>query len=92
MNRIQKKITAALAALLLTLLFCIPAAAAEGTGEGFADAYPRLMDTADLLSDTEEEKLLKALDKVSQRQKLELAIITIDTLEGSDIVSVADEL
>lgn len=92
MKRIQKKITAALAALLLAILFCIPAAAAESAGEGFTSEYPRLMDTADLLSDAEEEKLLNVLDEVSERQKLEIAIITTDTLEGSDIVSFADDL
>lgn len=92
MKRIQKKITAALAALLLAILFCIPAAAAEGTGAGFTSEYPRLMDTADLLSDAEEQKLLNALDEVSERQKLEIVIITTDTLEGNDIVSFADDL
>ena len=92
MKRIQKKITAVLAALLLAILFCIPAAAAGGDEEGFADEYYRLMDMADLLSDAEEQKLLNALDEVSERQKLEVVIITTDTLEGSDIVSFADDL
>ncbi|MGN0372762.1 MAG: TPM domain-containing protein [Enterocloster sp.] len=92
MKRIQKKITAVLAALLLAILFCIPAAAAGGDEEGFADEYYRLMDMADLLSDTEEQKLLNVLDEVSERQKLEVVIITTDTLEGSDIVSFADDL
>lgn len=92
MKRIMKKITAAMAVLVLTVLFCIPAAASEETGEGFADEYPRLMDTANLLSDEEEERLLDALDEVSRRQKLEIAIISTDTLEGSDIASFADDL
>lgn len=92
MKRIQKKIAAVLAALLLAILFCIPAAAAGGDEEGFADEYYRLMDMADLLSDAEEQKLLNVLDEVSERQKLEVVIITTDTLEGSDIVSFADDL
>lgn len=92
MKRIQKKVTAVLAALLLAILFCIPAAATEGAGEGFAEEYYRLMDMADLLSDSEEATLLRALDEVSERQKLEIVIITTDTLEGNDIVSFADDL
>ena len=92
MKRIQKKIMAVLAALLLAILFCIPAAAAEGAGEGFAEEYYRLMDMADLLSDSEEATLLRALDEVSERQKLEVLIATIDTLDGSDIVAYADDL
>ena len=91
MKRIQKKITAALAALLLLTFFSIPAAAKDA-GEGFAEEYYRLMDMADLLSDSEEETLLQALDEVSERQKLEVVIATIDTLDGSDIVAYADDL
>lgn len=92
MKKNQKKITAALAVLILLVLSCIPAAAAEGMEEGFTSEYLRLMDTADLLSDAEEEKLLAALDEVSERQELEVAIATTDTLDGSDIVSYADDL
>lgn len=92
MKRIQKKITVVLASFILAILFCIPAAAAEGSGEGFADKYYRLMDMADLLSDNEEAALLRALDEVSERQKLEVVIATIDTLDGSDIVAYADDL
>lgn len=90
MKRTQKKITAVLAAFLLAILFCVPAAAAEA--EGFADEYYRLMDMADLLSDSEEATLLRALDEVSERQKLEVVIITTDTLEGNDIAAFADDL
>lgn len=92
MKGIQKKIMAVLAALLLAILFCIPAAAAEGDGKGFAEEYYRLMDMADLLSDSEEATLLRALDEVSERQKLEVVIVTAETLDGSDIVSFADDL
>lgn len=91
MKRIQKKITAALVALLLLTFFSVPAAAKDA-GEGFAEEYYRLMDMADLLSDSEEEMLLQAIDEVSERQKLEVVIITTDTLGGSDVVSYADDL
>lgn len=92
MKKIRKKIVAVLSILLLTAFFPVPTAAAGGDGEGFAEEYYRLMDMADLLSDSEEETLLQALDQVSERQKLEVAIITTDTLEGNDIVSFADDL
>lgn len=92
MKRIQKKITAVLAALLLAILFCIPAVAAEGEEDGFTSEHLRLMDTADLLSDSEEATLLRALDEVSERQKMDVVIVTAETLDGSDIVSFADDL
>ena len=89
MKKIRKKIVAVLSVLLLTAFFPVPATAAGRDGEGFAEEYYRLMDMADLLSDSEEETLLQALDQVSERQKLEVVIITTDTLEGNDIVSLS---
>lgn len=83
---------AALAALLILILSCIPAAAAEGAEEGFASEYLRLMDTADILTDSEETNLQNMLDEVSGRQKLEVVIVTTDTLDGIDIASYADDL
>ena len=38
---------------------------------------PRLTDEADILSDTEEAKLLKNLDEVSERQKCDVVIAMI---------------
>lgn len=92
MKKIDKKISVLLTVLILAVLFCIPAAAAEENGEGFSEEYYRLMDTAEILSDAQEEQLLAALDELSERQKLEVAIVTTDTLDGSDIVSYADDL
>ena len=91
MKRIMRKIITAVSVFVLSVLFCIPTAAQE-SDEGFAYEYPRLMDMADLLSDDEEAELLTALDEVSERQKLEVAVVTIDTLDGYDIVSFADDL
>ncbi|GAA0260153.1 hypothetical protein GCM10008922_19480 [Faecalicatena contorta] len=90
MRKMKKKVIAVLSALFLAVLFCIPVAAEEG--EGFADEYFRLMDTADLLDDAEEEQLMNVLDEMSERQKLEIVIVTTDTLDGEDIVSYADDL
>ena len=92
MKRIQKEITAVLVSLFLAILFCIPITAAEAAGEGFTGEYFRLLDTANLLSDAEKEEVLNALDELSERQRLEAVIVTMDTLEGSDIVSFADDL
>lgn len=92
MKKIQKIIMVMLTALVLTVLNCIPAVAAEGEGEGFTSEYLRLMDTADILTDSEETDLLNMLDEVSERQELEVVIITTETLDGSDIVSYADDL
>lgn len=92
MKRIRKIGIVVLTIFALVSLFCVPAAAAEGAGEGFAGAYPRLIDAADLLSDAEEEILLDALNEVSERQKLEVVIVTAESLKGNNIVSFTDDL
>lgn len=92
MKSIMKKMAVVFTALVLATLFCVPAFAAEDTGNGFADEYYRLIDMADLLSDAEEASLLDALDEISLRQKMDVVIVTTETLDGSDVVSFADDL
>lgn len=103
MKKGKKKIISALTALLLIVFTCIPAAAAgedsqavteavsQESGEGFANEYYRLQDLADLLSEEEEQTILASLDEVSERQKLEIVIVTTNTLEGKDVVVYADD-
>lgn len=52
---------------------------------------PRLTDEADILSDTEEEKLLKNLDEVSERQKCDVVIATVASLNGQSPMNYADD-
>ncbi len=37
---------------------------------------------ADLMTDSEESELLDALDEISIRQKMDVIVMTTDTLEG----------
>lgn len=43
---------------------------------------PRLVDNADVLDDSEETMLLKKIDEISERQKFDVVIVTVDSLEG----------
>lgn len=61
-------------ALCLTLVF--PAFAAESS---------RLIDDADILSDSEEEEILEKLDDLSDAYDADFIIITMETLDGYDI-------
>ena len=74
----KKKITALLFALVLCLCTAVPAFAADG----FADEYYRVNDLADLLTDSEEAALLEKLDEISQRQKMDVTIATVNDLDG----------
>lgn len=52
---------------------------------------PRLVDDADLLSDSEEEELLGDLDEISERQKFDVAVVTVNSLEGKTAEEYADD-
>ncbi len=52
---------------------------------------PRLVDGADLLSDSEEAELLSMLDEISERQMFDVVIVTTNTLEGKSPMAYADD-
>ena len=80
----RNRVFAMLLALVLCLCMAIPAIAAE-------EALPRVVDQADLLSKSEEAALLKQLDEISQRQKLDVVVVTADTLDGATPRDYADD-
>lgn len=67
--------------LLFTFGFCVAAA---------ADA-PRLSDAADLLSDSEEAVLQDKLDEISERQQVDIVVVTAASLEGASAMEYADD-
>ena len=52
---------------------------------------PRLTDEADLLSDSEEKDLLAKLDEISDRQKCDVVVATVNSLEGKTAMEYADD-
>lgn len=52
---------------------------------------PRLVDEADLLSDSEEIKLLATLDEISERQNCDVVVVTVDTIGDSTATEFADD-
>ncbi len=52
---------------------------------------PLLVDEADLLSAYEESELLSKLEKISNKRECEVAVVTMSTLDGKDIVEAADD-
>ena len=78
----MKKLITMLLALLITLSFAVPA---------FAEAMPRLVDQADLLTDAQEASLLSKLDSISNRQGMDVVVVTADTLGGKSPMAYADD-
>ena len=63
-------------------LFGIPSSAAD---------LPRLVDQADLLTDSEESALSDRLDEISERHQFDVVVVTVDSLEGETAVVYADD-
>ncbi|MDE7267834.1 MAG: TPM domain-containing protein [Lachnospiraceae bacterium] len=88
MNTISKKLSfykifSLFLALFLSVTSVFPVFAA---GE-----FPRLVDDADVLSDSEEAKLRGKLDEISERQQVDVVVVTVDSLEGVNIEDYADD-
>ena len=90
-NRLHS-LFAALAALVLAAALAVPAFAVEG---GFADLYYRMNDSANVLTEDEDNELEDALEELSLRQSFDVTIATIESLESVDYDSMeayADDL
>ena len=90
-NRLHS-LCAALAALVLAVILTVPAFAVEG---GFADLYYRMNDSANVLTEDEDNELENALEELSLRQSFDVTIATIESMEsvGADSMEqFADDL
>ena len=78
-------------AAVLLAVSSFPAAAMAS--EGFTGEYERLIDMADLLTYEEESELPETLNEISERQKMDIVLITSEDMDGySDIQEYADDL
>lgn len=80
----KKRITAFFLLIVLCISFGM-AAFAEN------DGMPRFVDMADLLSETDGKDLLLMLDEISQRQQVDVIVVTTDTLDGKTPMEYADD-
>lgn len=83
-------------AILLAVICCsfavVPVFADEVTEPTNSESAPeRLVDGADLLTDSQEEALLKTLDEISKRQKCDVVIVTEENLQTSTAQDDADD-
>ena len=78
----MKKICMLMLVLLLSISVVTPV---------FAEGMPRLVDQADLLTDAQEASLLSKLDTISDAQKMDVVIVTTDTLNGKTPMAYADD-
>ena len=77
-----KRFSMLVLALLLTISMAVPVFA---TG----DSLPRLVDEADVLSASEEAKILAQLDEVSTRQGVDVVIAVVNDFDAKDVDNAA---
>ena len=78
---------------LLAVLLAIPVYAAEPPEGVIPDErlMPRLVDGADLLTDAEESKLLETLNEISERQQVDVVVVTAESTDGKTPMEYADD-
>ncbi len=76
----KKRIITALLSMLICLMFTVPMFAISASAEVYHP--PRLVDEADLLSNSEEDDLREKLDDISEEYKCDVVIVTLEDLEG----------
>lgn len=79
----KKRIIILLCSLLIFMSMSVSSFAWSG--------MPLLVDSADLLSDSEESWLLEDLEEISARNQMDIAVVTVDSLQGYSPRDFADD-
>lgn len=87
----KKKAFVFLLSLILCLCMAAPVLCAQAA-EGFADEYYRVVDMAELLTDSEVTTLIATLDEISERQHMDVVVATTNELDGYSVQDYADLL
>lgn len=85
----KKRILTVIMAFILSILSVMPVFAEKDIPK--ERQQPRLVDKAELLTDEEESELLSKLDEISERQKCDVAVVTVKSLEGKTATEYADD-
>ena len=80
----KRKLLSVLFAVVICFSAAIPVCAEE--------SLSRLVDNADLLTDSEETSLLSQLDNISEKQEMDIVVVTTDSLEGYTPQEYADNV
>lgn len=94
----MKKVCMFFAALLLCIGIAFPVSASEIPESEdvdimlFNETHPaRVVDEADLLTDGEENDLAAQLDEISERLQFDVAVVTVNSTNGQDIIDFTDD-
>lgn len=80
--------------IFISLILCfstVTFAYATGSSADTERVLPRLMDYSDILSDGEKGVISITLDEISERQQVDVAIVTVNSLDGKSSMEYADD-
>lgn len=77
-------------AILLSVMLFIPIISFNVNAEDVS-SLPRMVDYAGLLTEDEEYELEEKLGEISERQQLDVVIVTVESLEGKTATEYADD-
>ena len=87
----KKKIWCCLFSLLWIFVLIFPVMASDIPEIPTERQKPLLVDEAGLLSEEESSTLINKLEEISQRQENEVAVVTVNSLEGKTAEAYADD-
>lgn len=87
MRTLNKRLAGALSAMFLSVIIPVLSAFPVSAAEDLL----RIADMADLLSDSEEAELSDLLDEISERQQVDVVVVTVDSMEGDTAEVYADD-
>lgn len=88
-NKKRRYISGVIMAVLLFMVCAVQNVKAEEVSEN--SQLPRLVDDADILTDSEEKELSQQLDTISENQECDVVVVTVDSLDGKSAESYADD-
>ena len=77
---------------LFSLFLCLLLLGSLCMGVFAVDHPPRLIDSSNLLSASDQQALTEKLNALSEEYAFDLVVITVDTLEGREAMEAADDL
>ena len=88
-NKKRRYISGMIMAVLLIMVCAVQNVKAEDVLE--TGQLPRLVDDADILTDSEEKELSQQLDTISEKQDCDVVVVTVDSLDGKSVEAYADD-
>ncbi len=91
MKTLHKRLNNTFFALLFAVYTVLSLSAVSVISVSAQGDLPRLVDEADLLTDSEESELSDLLDEISERQQVDVVVVAVNSMDGATAMDYADD-